>query len=228
MPAGQPYLDRREAGQILAAHIRERYIAADPIVLALPRGGVPVGFEVARALDAPLDILVVRKLSVPRQPELVMGAIASGGYELLNRPLVDRLGISPLQIAETADREMGELRRRETLYRAGRTPLDVNGRFVILVDDGLATGFTLRAAMGALRECGVRRLMVALPVGSEHACTEIARDVETLICPFLPDSFHAVDLWYKNFAPTTDREVQECLVAAAVNFELAHGAAGRS
>jgi len=222
MISGQPYFDRREAGQILAAHIREQYGALAAVVLALPRGGVPVGFEVARAFDAPLDVFLVRKLGVPRQPELAMGAIATGGYEVLNQQLIARLGISPLQIAEVADREMGELRRRQSLYRAGQPPLEVQGRVVLLIDDGLATGFTMRAAIGALRDYGARRLIVAVPVGAEKACSEIAREVDDLVCPFLPDPFHAVGLWYKNFEPTTDWEVQECLVAAGVNHEAAH------
>src|SRR5688572_17141024 len=136
MITGQPYQDRREAGQILAAHVREYYDGTnDAIVLALPRGGVPVGFEVARVLGAPLDVFLVRKLGVPHQPELAMGAIATGGYELLDHQLVAQLGITPLQIAEIADREIAELRRREALYRIGRPPLDVQGGVVFLVDD---------------------------------------------------------------------------------------------
>src|SRR5687768_6207785 len=134
MITGQPYQDRREAGQILAAHVRKYYGGThDAIVLALPRGGVPVGFEVARVRGASLDVFLVRKLGVPRQPELAMGAIATGGYELLNHQLIAQLGISPLQIAEVADRETSELRRREALYRSGRPPLDVQGSVVFLV-----------------------------------------------------------------------------------------------
>jgi predicted phosphoribosyltransferase len=222
MTGGQPYLDRREAGQILAAHIRRRYDAVEPVVLALPRGGVPVGFEVARAFEAPLDVFLVRKLGVPREPELAMGAIATGGFELLHHELIRQLGISPWQIAEVADREMAELRRREALYRAGRPPIDVKGRVTILVDDGLATGFTMRAAIGALRDYGAERLIVAVPVASEDACVAIVNEADALICPFLPDPFHAVGLWYRNFEPTSDREVQECLAAAVLNHEAAH------
>jgi putative phosphoribosyl transferase len=219
---GQPYFDRREAGQILAAHIREQFPTTQAIVLALPRGGVPVGFEIARALDAPLDVFLVRKLGVPRQPELAMGAIATGGYEVLNEQLIADLGITPLQIAEVADREMAELRRREALYRAGRPPLDVEDRVVYLVDDGLATGFTMRAAIGAVRDLGAGRLVVAVPVGADDTCAEIATQVDALVCPFLPDPFHAVGLWYKNFEATTDQEVQDCLAAAALNYEAVH------
>ena len=228
MLTGQPYQDRREAGRILAVHVREYYETNDAIVLALPRGGVPVGFEIARVLGAPLDVFLVRKLGVPRQPELAMGAIATGGYELLNHRLIAQLGITPLQIAEVADRETSELRRREALYRVGRPPLDVQGSVVFLVDDGLATGFTMRAAIGALREYGARRVVAAVPVGAEESCDEISREVDDLICPFLPDRFHAVGLWYKNFEPTTDQEVQDCLAAALVNRETAHASVGRS
>jgi predicted phosphoribosyltransferase len=228
MITGQPYLDRREAGQILARHIREQFSATHAIVLALPRGGVPVGFEVARALDALLDIFLVRKLGVPREPEFAMGAIATGGYEVLNDQLIADLGITPLQVAEVADRETAELRRREALYRAGRPPIDIEGRVVYLVDDGLATGFTMRAAIGALRELGADRLVVAVPVGAEDTCEEIATQVDGLVCPFLPDPFHAVGLWYKNFEPTTDQEVQDCLAAAPLSFDATHASAARS
>ena len=228
MITGQPYLDRREAGQILAAHIREQFPASNSIVLALPRGGVPVGFEVARALDAPLDVFLVRKLGVPRQPEYAMGAIATGGYEVLNDQLIAELGITPLQVADVADRETAELRRREAIYRAGRPPIELEGRMVYLVDDGLATGFTMRAAIGALREIGAERLVVAVPVGAEDTCAEIVTLVDGLVCPFLPDPFHAVSLWYKNFEPTTDQEVQDCLAAAALNHDATHAPAARS
>jgi putative phosphoribosyl transferase len=222
MITGQPYLDRREAGQILAAHIREQFPAGNSLVLALPRGGVPVAFEVAHALDAPLDVFLVRKLGVPRQPELAMGAIASSGYELLNDQIIAELGITPLQIAEVADRETAEMWRREALYRAARPPIEVQGRVVYLIDDGLATGFTMRAAIGALREYGACRLIVAVPVGAEDACAKIEKEVDALVCPFRPNPFHSVGLWYKNFEPITDQEVQDCLAAAALNQEAAH------
>jgi len=223
MFTGQPYADRHEAGQILAAHIRESvHDTDDAFVLALPRGGVPVGFEVARMLDVPLDVFLVRKLGVPRQPELAMGAIATGGFEVLNQVLISQLGITPLQIADVADRETAELRRREALYRAGRPPLDVQGRLVILIDDGLATGFTMRAALGALHEYGARRIVVAVPVGAEDTCVQLVREVDHLICPFVPDPFHAVGMWYKDFEPTTDQDVQDCLAAAALCKEAVH------
>jgi putative phosphoribosyl transferase len=229
MFTGQPYLDRREAGQVLAAQIRDSVPdTADAFVLGLPRGGVPVAFEVAERLEAPLDVFLVRKLGVPRQPELAMGAIATGGFEVLNQALISQLGITPLQVADVADRETGELRRREALYRAGRPPLDVHGRLVLLIDDGLATGFTMRAAVVALREYGARRLVVAVPVGPEETCAELVHEVDHLICPFVPDPFHSVGLWYRNFEPTTDQEVQDCLAAAVSNKEAAHAGPGPS
>ena len=222
MRTGQPYRDRREAGQILAAHVREHVRDADTVVLALPRGGVPVAFEVAHAIDAPLDIFIVRKLGVPEQPEFAMGAIAAGGYQVLNRHVVRELGITPLQIAAVSDREEAELRRRESLYRVNRPLVDVRGHVAVLVDDGLATGFTMRAAIGAMRDRGVRRLLVAVPVGAPDTCEDIGREVDDLICPFQPDPFHAVGLWYHDFSETTDAEVRECLAAAAANHEHAH------
>jgi predicted phosphoribosyltransferase len=222
MITGLPYLDRREAGQVLAAQLRERYATVDPLVLALPRGGVPVASEVARAFDAPLDVFLVRKLGVPREPEMAMGAIASGGYEFLNDALIAHLGITPLQIAAVADRETHELRRREALYRGGRPPVDPRGRVTFVIDDGLATGCTMRAAIRALRERGASQLVVGVPVGSEDACSYILEEVDALICPFVPDPFRAVGRWYKEYEPMSDREVQGCLTAAALNRETAH------
>lgn len=224
MILGQPYRDRREAGQILAVHVQEHPKAANAVVLALPRGGVPVGFEVALALGAPLDVFAVRKLGVPGHAELAMGAIAPNGFELLNDSLIQSLGISRFQIAAVADRETEELHRRERIYRETQPPVEVRGRTVILVDDGLATGFTMRAAIGALKLNDVAQLIVAVPVGAADTCLEIAREVDALICPFQPDPFHAVGLWYKNFDPTTDDEVRECLVAAHANANAAPGA----
>lgn len=211
----EPYRDRVQAGQILAATVRERLGAIDAVVLALPRGGLPVGFEVAREMESPLDVFVVRKLGVPSQSELAMGAIASGGYEVLNRALIAQLGITEIEIAAVADREMNELNRREALYRGDRPPADVRGRAAILVDDGLATGFTMRAAIGATRERHPAQLVVAVPVGARDTCEEIAREVDTLICPLQPRSFVAVGQWYEDFTPTSDREVQERLAEAA-------------
>jgi len=221
MKLNRPYRDRREAGQILATEVRDRIGAPDAVVLALPRGGVPVGLEVALALEAPLDVVVVRKLGVPVQPELAMGAIAPGGCEVLNDALIADLRISPLTVAAVADREIEELRRRETLYRANQPPVGMRGRVVVLVDDGLATGFTMRAAIGAARQGGAGKLVVAVPVGAPDTCAEIAATVDLLICPFQPEFFQAVGMWYHDFSPTMDAEVCECLVVA--NGAAAHG-----
>lgn len=215
MRPGMPYRDRIEAGEVLAEHVLKETAGTDAVVLALPRGGVPVGLEVARALDAPLEVFVVRKLGVPGQEELAMGAIAAGGFTLLNERLVASLGVTPGQIAEVTTREEEELRRREALYRGHRPTRSVHGRVAILVDDGLATGFTMRAAVAAVRELGPKRLIVAVPVGAPDTCEELAREVDRVICPLQPEPFQAVGLWYHDFAPTTDDEVRDCLAAAA-------------
>jgi predicted phosphoribosyltransferase len=214
MKGPQPYRDRREAGRILATHVHGQLNHAPAVVLALPRGGVPVGFEVARALEAPLGAFVVRKLGVPQQPELAMGAIASGGFELLNAPLIAELGISHREIEHVMELEAAELADRERKYHVFRAPINVRDQIVILVDDGLATGFTMRAAITANRQRGAARLIVAVPVGAPDTCREIAREVDTLICPLQPPEFTAVGCWYHDFAPTSDAEVGECLSAA--------------
>lgn len=219
-----PYRDRREAGQILAAHVRPELARAPAVVLALPRGGVPVGFEVARVLAAPLDVFVVRKLGVPQQPELAMGAIASGGFELLNEPLIADLGISRREVRAVADREAAELAERERKYRAIRPPVNIRGRVAVIVDDGLATGFTVRAAIAANRQRGAARLVVAVPVGATETCEDLAREVDVLVCPLQPEPFMAVGHWYRDFSPTSDEEVRECLAAARANDEAARNA----
>jgi predicted phosphoribosyltransferase len=219
-----PYRDRREAGQILAVHVREQLDHATAVVLALPRGGVPVAFEVARVLEAPLDAFVVRKLGVPQQPELAMGAIASGGFQILNEPLIADLAISRHDIQAVAERETTELAERERKYRAFRSPVNVRDRVVILVDDGLATGFTMRAAIMANRQRGAAHLIVAVPVGAVDTCREIAREVDTVICPLQPEEFMAVGHWYHDFAPTRDEEVAECLAASLANDDATHTA----
>jgi predicted phosphoribosyltransferase len=222
MRAADVYRDRREAGETLAARVREQLGLSDAVVLALPRGGVPVGFEVARGLDAPLDVFVVRKLGVPGHEEFAMGAIATGGVTVLNDAVINELGITPEQVNAVAARETGELRRREFSYRANRPAVDVAKRVALLVDDGLATGFTMRAAIAATREREPQRLVVAVPVGAADTCEEIAHEVDLLICPRQPEAFHAVGLWYEDFAATTDEEVRECLAAAAANYETTH------
>lgn len=227
MKTGKPYQDRREAGRILAEHLQNHLPPGEPVILGLPRGGVPVAFEVARALNAPLEVCVVRKIGAPDQPELGIGAIAAGGCEVLNRPLISQLGLTQLQIAMVADRETTELTRREALYCDNRPRVSVGGRVAVLIDDGLATGFTMRAAIAAMQSEGASSIVVAVPVGARDTCLEIGREVDELICPFRPDPFHAVGLWYRDFTPTTDAEVCECLAAAAAHHDLGSSTARR-
>ena len=203
--------DRRSAGRILAEHLRHYQGRRDVIVLGLPRGGLPVAFEVARSLGVPLDVFIVRKLGVPRYEELAMGAIASGGVRVLNRSVVDKLQISDQVIAAVAEQELGELQRREVLYREHRPPLDLRGRTVILVDDGLATGSTMRAAVGAVRQLQAARIVVAVPVAAAETYTAFQGEVDEKVCVLIPDHFHAVGQWYADFAQTTDEEVRDLL-----------------
>jgi len=211
MTADRPYRDRRTAGRILAKDKALVRLSENALVLALPRGGVPVADEVATALDTPMDVFLVRKLGLPSKPELAMGAIASGGVLLFDEELIESAGISPAELDEVVSRETAELQRREALYRSGRAPLQLAGRPIILVDDGIATGLSMRAAITALRRLGCLDLTVAVPVGARSTCTEIAWQVETLVCPLQPEPFHAVGLWYDNFMTTKDSEVRECL-----------------
>jgi predicted phosphoribosyltransferase len=180
-------------------------------VLAQPRGGVPVAYEVASALDLPLDVFVVRKLGIPGYDELAMGAVATGGVRVLNDQLVTRLGIPERVIEAVAAREQQELARRERLYRGGRPPPDVRGRTVILVDDGLATGATMHAAIAALRQLQPARIVVAVPTASPEICEEIREKVDDVICAITPEALHAVGLWYQDFSQTTDEEVHDLL-----------------
>lgn len=208
--------DRREAGRILAAHVAEQARTGDDaLVLALPRGGVPVAREVARTLDAELDVFVVRKIGAPGHEEYAVGALASGGFRLLNDEAIAQLGIVDREIAAATERETRELRRREALYRAGRPPIRAAGRTVILVDDGLATGSSMRVAIRAVRDQHPRELVVAVPVGAPETCAEIEHEADALVCPLRPEAFHAVGQWYRDFAATSDEEVRECLEAAA-------------
>jgi predicted phosphoribosyltransferase len=183
----------------------------DVLVLALPRGGVPVGYEVARALGAPLDVFLVRKLGVPGYEELAMGAVASGGVRVLNDEIVRGLGISEHGIDVAVAREMEELARRERLYRGDRPPPDVAGRTVILVDDGLATGATMRAAVAALREQQPTRIVVAVPTASPDTCEVLKAEADDVVCAITPEPFFAVGHWYEDFTQTTDDEVRELL-----------------
>jgi predicted phosphoribosyltransferase len=209
------FRNRREAGRVLAAALSHHAGRFDVVVLALPRGGVPVGYEVARALGAPLDVFLVRKLGLPGREELAMGAIATGGVRVLNDEVVRLLDIPEDVIEEVAQREQRELERRESAYRDGRPPLDVRGRIAILVDDGLATGSTMRAAVAALRRLKPARVVVAVPVGAAETCAEFRSEADEVVCAQTPEPFHAVGLWYSDFSQTSDEEVCELLRRAA-------------
>ena len=206
--------DRHDAGRQLAAHLDQYAGRSDVLVLALPRGGVPVGYEVARALGAPLDVFLVRKLGVPGHEELAMGAIASGGVRVLNEDVVNELRISDRWVDVVAARELAELRRREEAYRDGRPAPDVRGKVAILVDDGLATGASMRAAVSALKRLGPAKVVVAVPVGAAQTCRELEQIADEVVCAETPDPFYAVGTWYQDFDQTTDEEVRELLARA--------------
>ncbi len=209
------FRNRADAGRQLAARLACYAYRPDVLVLALPRGGVPVAFEVAQALDAPLDIFLVRKLGVPGHEELAMGAIATGGVQVLNTEVVRGLGIPEDVLATVAAREEHELQRRERLYRGNRPAPEVAGRIVLLVDDGLATGSTMRAAVAALRRRQAGRIVVAVPVGSAETCAELGAEADEVVCAHMPEHFHAVGIWYADFTQTTDAEVRDLLERAA-------------
>ena len=206
-----PYGNRREAGGALAAQLRAYAARPDVVVLALPRGGVPVAYEVARSLPAPLDVFLVRKLGVPGHEELAMGAIASGGVRVLNADIVRWYGITPSVIDAIAQAEQAELERREAAYRDNRPPVDLHGRTVLLVDDGLATGSSMKAAVQAVRARGPARIVVAVPVGAADTCRDLAAVADEVVCARTPRDFRAVGLWYRDFSQTTDEEVRELL-----------------
>jgi putative phosphoribosyl transferase len=205
------FRDRAQAGRLLAERLEAHSGDASLLVLGLPRGGVPVAFEVARALGAPLDVFVVRKLGVPGHEELAMGALASGGMRVLNQEVVLGLGIGEETIARTVAAEHAELDRRERAYRGERGPIEVAGRTVVVVDDGLATGSTMLAAVRALRAQRPRRLVAAVPVAAHETGDRLRPEVDELVCASTPEPFHAVGLWYDDFAPTSDAEVRELL-----------------
>ena len=209
------FRDRTEAGEVLAEKLARYAGRGGVVVLALPRGGVPVGYEVAAALGTPLDAFAVRKLGVPWHRELAMGAIASGGVRVLNQDVIRSLGISDEIIEAVAEQEGMELERREAAYRDGRPAPEVAGKAVILVDDGLATGSTMRAAVAALRLQEPARIVGAVPIAARMVCEELRQVVDEMVCSAVPDSFHAVGLWYEDFRPTTDQEVQALLSQAA-------------
>jgi putative phosphoribosyl transferase len=206
-----PFRDRSEAGRVLAGHLTAYARRPDSIVLALPRGGVPVAYEVAQALDAPLDVFLVRKLGVPGHEELALGAIASGGGRVLNLDVVSMFGLQETDIAHIAAREAAEISRRERAYRGDRPPQSVRGKVVILIDDGLATGATMRAAAQAIRAQGPAKLVVAVPVAASSTCDAFRDDVDEVICAVTPEPFYAVGAWYQDFSQTTDDEVRTLL-----------------
>lgn len=210
-----PFRDRIDAGRQLAERLTRYANRTDVIVLGLPRGGVPVAFEVARALNAPLDVFLVRKLGVPGHEELAMGAIATGGVMVLNEDVVSSLGIPHEVIDQAAVRERRELERREREYREGRPAPEVRGRVAILVDDGLATGSTMRAAVSALRRLDPARIVVGVPTGAAETCADVGRMVDEIECLETPAPFHAVGAWYEDFSQTTDDEIRELLERAA-------------
>jgi putative phosphoribosyl transferase len=217
---GARFRDRFHAGRRLAAALAPYAGRPNLLVLALPRGGVPVGYEVARALNAPLDVMLVRKLGVPGHEELAMGAIASGGIRVLSDDIVNALGIPERVIATVAANEEQELERRERAYRDDRPPPKIAGRTVILVDDGLATGSTMRAAAAALRSQHPERLIVAVPVAPPETCDSLRTEVDDVVCALAPEPFFAVGNWYDDFSQTSDHEVRELLHAARAPVEV--------
>jgi putative phosphoribosyl transferase len=210
------FRDRHHAGRELARALAPRYGGRDDVVvLALPRGGVPVAYEVATALGAPLDVFVVRKLGVPGHEEFAMGAIASGGVLVLDEGVVRALGISRDQLQRVVEAELRELQRREAAYRGSRDPPELAGKTVILVDDGLATGATMKAAAQAVRKYGPAAIVVAVPVASAQTCDEFRHEADEIECLVTPEPFHAVGLWYDDFSPTSDEEVRDLLARAS-------------
>jgi predicted phosphoribosyltransferase len=209
------FRDRADAGRKLAEKLMAYAGRSDVVVLALPRGGVPVGAEVARALGAPLDVFLVRKLGLPGHEELAMGAIATGGARVLNEELVRDLRLDEQLIETVARREQAELERREQLYRGSRPPPELAGKTVILVDDGLATGASMRAAVAAVRAREPARVVVAVPTAAPQTCAELEAEVDEIVCERTPDPFYAVGLWYEDFSETTDEQVRELLEHAA-------------
>jgi putative phosphoribosyl transferase len=208
------FKNRTDAGRKLAAQLTRYADRGDVLVLALPRGGVPVAYEVAKRLNAPLDIFLVRKLGVPGHEELAMGAIASGGVRVINQDIVDYLTIPNRVIDAVAEREQRELERRERAYRDDRTQPDITNHVVILIDDGLATGSTMRAAAASLRLQKPRRIVVAVPVSSPETCDEFRSEVDEIVCAVTPEYFQGVGLWYEDFSQTSDEEVRDLLKRA--------------
>lgn len=205
--------DRREAGAALASSLTHYAHRSDVVVLALPRGGVPVGYEVAAALGAPLDIFLVRKLGLPGHPEYAMGAIATGGVRVLNEEAIGWYRVPDAVIEQVVAEQQRELQRREAAYRDGRPAVPIANRIVIVVDDGLATGASMRAAVTAIRQLGPARIVVAVPVGAPSTCAEMRSVADEVVCARTPEPFNAVGLWYGDFSQTTDEEVRSLLRA---------------
>ena len=211
------FRDRTEAGQVLARCLQQYKNQPDVLILGLPRGGVPVAYEVARELNAPLDVFIVRKLGVPGHEELGMGAIATGGVRILQEGILRELGISQQTIDAVSERERAELERRERLYRSGRPAPTIKGRTVVIIDDGSATGSTMKAAIQAVRQQDPRRLIVAVPTAPSETCEQLKESADEVVCPLSPDPFVAVGGSYADFSQTTDEEVRE-LIASAANL----------
>jgi predicted phosphoribosyltransferase len=205
------FADRREGGRLLAQQLGRYANRPDVVVLGLPRGGMPVAAEVASALGAPLDVFVVRKLGVPGHEELAMGAIASGGVRVMNDDVVHTVGIPEHEIDAVAARELETLEARERAYRGDRDPVELRGRAAILVDDGLATGATMRAAISALEGLGAAEIVVAVPTAPRETCEALRSEVDDVVCATTPEPFTAVGLWYRDFAPVSDEQVSELL-----------------
>lgn len=206
----RPFQDRQEAGRFLAGRLKKYEGKKNTVVLGLPRGGVVVAYEVAQALGLPLDVFIVRKLGLLGHEELAMGAIATGGSCVINDDIVRQAGVTPKELNEVIQHETAELHRRERLYRENE-PLKVKDKTVLLVDDGLATGSTMRAAVLALKKIGVRKIVVAVPVGSSDTCSAFEDEADEVLCGMMPDPFYAVGVWYQDFRQTTDEEVKELL-----------------
>lgn len=210
----EPFLDRMEAGRQLAARLADYRSRDDVVILALPRGGVPVAAEVSKALGLPFDLLLVRKLGIPGCAETAMGAIASNGVCVMHDDLIARLDLTQTEIKEVTRRETEELARREQLYRAGKPPVEVTGKTVIVIDDGIATGATMQAAILLLRRQRARRIVVATPVAPPDTVRKLAREVDEMIVVAEPEEFSAVGEWYRNFGQTGDEEVRRLLAEA--------------
>lgn len=216
-----PFSDRVEAGRLLGAELAKHKLPANVIVLALPRGGVPVGLEVAKTLHAPLDVVVVRKLGVPWQPELAMGAIAGSSEQVLNKELIADLRVSRQEVNAAVAKERAEVERREKLYRAGRPARDLRGRVVLLVDDGLATGSTMLVAARYVRAFKPAKMIIAVPVGSVEACERLKKQADDFLCLATPPSFMAVGEWFRDFRQVSDAEVQRLLEESRQQTEKA-------